>query len=58
MMPTKCTKRVSVNKSDILMWPDDVWCFRDGLWEFKHKSDDYRIIPADSDEWHIILELN
>ena len=39
---------------DIIMWPDNSWCYREELEEFgRNKSDDYRVIPimGDRDEY-------
>ena len=40
---------------DLILWPDGVWCFRGNLHEYTHKSDDYRVIPVDTDEWDTFL---
>lgn len=42
---------------DIIFWPCGTWCFDYELPEMLHKSDDYRRISANSDEWHKFLEL-
>ena len=45
------------NRDDIIVWPDDSWCYRHELEEFgTHKSDDYRVIKDDSAEWHDFVE--
>lgn len=36
---------------DIIVWADNTWCFRYELHEFNHMSDDYRVIPPDTQEW-------
>lgn len=41
---------------DILEWPDGEWCYRDELVGFSHKSDDYRVISVDTDEWHTFVD--
>lgn len=43
---------VPAKESDVFLWPDGTWCFRhDALEYYAHMSDDYRVIPEDSDEW-------
>lgn len=44
-----------MNPDDIIVWPDDVWCFRDELYDFSHKSDDYMVIIAGTDEWYDVF---
>lgn len=38
--------------SDVLLWPDDEWCFRDELSGFTHKSDDYEVLMCGTERWH------
>ena len=40
-----------MNREDIIVWPDESWCYRDELHEFTHMSDDYRVIPFGTSEW-------
>lgn len=42
---------VPAKESDVFLWPDGTWCFRHDALEYAHMSDDYRVIPEDSDEW-------
>ena len=42
---------VPVSKDDVILWPDYDWCYRYELPEMQHKSDDYRVLPANSLEW-------
>lgn len=56
-MPTHCGSipeetAVTHNLEDILVWPDGEYCFRYELAGFQHRSDDYRTVAHDSDEWH------
>lgn len=38
-----------LSPDDIVVWPDDSWCFRSELEEYTWKSDDYRwILISDS----------
>ena len=47
--------QVSNDIEDVIMWPDDSWCYRYELEEFQQgRSDDYRVIPYDSEEWHAV----
>lgn len=36
---------------DVLVWPDDSWCYRSELHEMSFKGDDYRTLFADTPEW-------
>lgn len=39
-----------LSPDDIVVWPDDSWCFRSELEEYTWKSDDYRwILISDSE---------
>lgn len=29
---------------DIIVWPDDSWCYREELHQMRHKSDDYTVL--------------
>ena len=43
---------MNTRNSDIMLWPDGVWCFSEELDEMlTYKSDDYRIIEEDTLEW-------
>lgn len=39
---------------DIILWPDDMWCYRYELAEMTHKSDDYLIIKYGTKEHEAI----
>lgn len=47
-----------MSPDDVIMWPDGMWCFRDELPGFSHKSDDYRVISVDDDEWDVFVDEN
>jgi hypothetical protein len=36
---------------DLFVWADDTWCYRSEAESMSHKSDDYRVLFADSPEW-------
>jgi hypothetical protein len=36
---------------DLILWPDSTNCLREQLWEMTHMSDDYEVIPYNSDRW-------
>lgn len=44
-----------ISGDDILVWPDDTWCFRQFLDEYAHMSDDFRVIPVDTPEWDAFI---
>ena len=44
--------------SDIFVWPDGVWCYRDESHGMHHKSDDYQVLYADSPEWLEFVKEN
>jgi len=39
------------NPDDILLWPDDFWCFRQEFCKGFLREDNYRVILRHSDEW-------
>ena len=41
----------SENPDDILLWPDNFWCFRKEFSKGFLRQDDYRAILHQSDEW-------
>ena len=45
-----------MHPDDVFVWPDGMWCFRDELPDFSHKSDDYRVINAGTDDWEEFLD--
>ena len=44
-------KPIPQNQGDIILWPNNDWCYRFELEVMTHKSDDYRIVPVNTDEW-------
>lgn len=44
---------------DMCVWPDATWCYRSELGEMLgHKSDDFRVIPVDSEDWKVFHEVD
>lgn len=43
---------------DIILWPDETWCFYSELWEFHWMSDDYEVISYGTDRWTEFLNTN
>ena len=37
---------------DLILWPDDTWCYRYELYEMNHMGDDYEVLSYDSDEYN------
>lgn len=46
-----------IASEDIILWSDDAWCFGEDLEGMTHRSDDFRIIPFDTTEWHELYGL-
>ena len=44
-------QRCTVDSNDILVWPDDLWWFREVLCQAFLRSDSYRTILCSSGEW-------
>ena len=40
------------NLEDLILWPDDTWCYRYELYEMNHMGDDYEVLSYDSDEYN------
>ena len=36
---------------DLILWPDGTWCFRSDLPMYSHMSDDYTVVPVDTDPY-------
>lgn len=45
----------SICSEDVMLWPDETWCYRCELPEMDHMSDDYETIPFDTDRWHELV---
>ena len=37
---------------DLILWPDNTWCYRYELYEMNHMGDDYEVLSYDSDEYN------
>lgn len=33
-----------VSMEDVILWPDNFWCYREELHDFNYRSDDYEVI--------------
>ena len=40
------------NLEDLILWPDDTWCYRYELYEMNHMGDDSEVLSYDSDEYN------
>ncbi len=45
-----------LSPDDIVVWPDDSWCFRSELEEYTWKSDDYRWILISDSEYDSFMK--
>ena len=41
---------------DIVIWPDNTWCYRNELHEMSYMSDDYVTVSVDSPEYAGTIE--
>jgi hypothetical protein len=48
-------RRGGMNPDDILLWPDGFWCLREELNPEFMRDDEYRVLPASSNEAKRIL---
>lgn len=39
-------RKARPSPDDVILWPDDSWCYRHELAEFNHKSDDYEVLAV------------
>lgn len=46
----------TIDLEDLIVWPDDTWCYRYELYDFKHKSDDYKVLYFETDEYFDYLQ--
>lgn len=37
---------------DIIVWPDGTWCYRYDLPGYSWKSDDYKVLEQESEDWY------
>ena len=40
---------------DVFLWPDGVWCHREEVDDYSHKSEDYQILYFGTEEWYKIV---
>ena len=40
---------------DIILWPDDVWCYRYQMVDHTYKSDDYVVLEYGTTRWNRFL---
>jgi hypothetical protein len=50
-----CFKGVG-SLEDIMVWPNEVWCYREELESITHMSDDYEVLVAGSPEWQKFVD--
>ena len=43
------------NKEDLVVWPDDSWCYLEDLEEYTWKSDDYVVVSVDDPKYNYYL---
>ena len=41
---------------DIILWPDDVWCYRYQMADHTYKSDDYVVLEYGTTSWNNFLK--
>lgn len=52
--PIKTTVK-PISQDDLLIWPDDSWCYRSELHEMDWKSDDYYVLYIDTPAYNEYL---
>lgn len=55
-MPEKKQKPQILSPDDLIVWPDDHWCYRSELPQHRHKSDDYEEIQFGTHRWLCFFE--
>lgn len=40
-----------MNNEDLIVWPDDSWCYAEDLEEYPWKSDDYVLVSKDDPKY-------
>lgn len=40
---------------DAFLWPDGEWCIREDYIFYHWKTDDYEVVPYDTDRWREIV---
>lgn len=43
---------------DIMLWPDESWCYRCEMGGMGFMGDDYEVIRVGEQRWHDILSLD
>ena len=43
---------------DLVVWPDDSWCYLEDLEEYPWKSDDYTVVSVDDPKYNYYLNCN
>lgn len=51
-MTMKIVMTKQTDLEDLILWPDDTWCYRYELYEMNHMGDDYEVLSYDSDEYN------
>ena len=41
---------------DVILWPDDVWCYRHQMALHTYKSDDYVVLEYGTTSWNNFLK--
>lgn len=47
-----------MNNEDLVVWPDNSWCYAEDLEEYPWKSDDYVLVSADDPKYNYYLNCN
>lgn len=47
-----------MNNEDLIIWPDNSWCYAEELEEYARKSDDYAIVSVDDPKYDYYLNCN
>lgn len=45
-----------MSSEDLIVWPNNVMCFREYLEQMGGMSDDYRVVKSGTDEWYSLME--
>ena len=41
-----------MNNEDLIVWPDNLWCYAEDLEEYPWKSDDYVLVSKDDPNYN------
>jgi hypothetical protein len=47
---------LTAHSDDIIEWPDGTLCYRHELGEMNHMSDDYTVVPVETERWAALIE--